>query len=252
MITDKMKLNDDKTEFMLLGTHQQLSKVCIEKLFVGDVTVTPVSVSRNLGVWFDSHMSYVTHINKTCKAAFFHLHNIRRIRKFLSNEAAQTLVHAYVMGKLDYCNSLLFGLPDKQIKKLQRVQNAAARLISYTPRFGHITPVLRTLHWLPIRFRIEFKMLVIIFKSIHGLSPVYISDLISTKLQSKYCLRSNNELLLAPKVTKTKKTLGDRAFTAAAPKLFNELPREIRTVTNLNHFKTLIKTFLFRKAYDIV
>ena len=200
MITDKMKLNDDKTEFMLLGTHQQLSKVCIEKLFVGDVTVTPVSVSRNLGVWFDSHMSYVTHINKTCKAAFFHLHNIRRIRKFLSNEAAQTLVHAYVMGKLDYCNSLLFGLPDKQIKKLRRVQNAAARLISYTPRFGHITPVLRTLHWLPIRFRIEFKMLVIIFKSIHGLSPVYISDLISTKLQSKYCLRSNNELLLAPKV----------------------------------------------------
>ena len=120
------------------------------------------------------------------------------------------------------------------------MQNAAARLISYTPRFGHI------------RFRIEFKMLVIIFKSIHGLSPVYISDLISTKLQSKYCLRSNNELLLATKVTKTKKTLGDRAFTAAAPKLFNELPREIRTVTNLNHFKTLIKTLLFRKAYDIV
>ena len=75
------------TEFMLLGTHQQLTKVCIEKLFVGDdVTVTPVSVLRNLGVWFDSHMSYVTHINKTCKAAFFHLHNIRRIRKFLSNE----------------------------------------------------------------------------------------------------------------------------------------------------------------------
>jgi hypothetical protein len=96
------------------------------------------------------------------------------------------------------------------------------------------------------------QIVVIIFKSIHGLSPVYISDLISTKLQSKYCLRSNNELLLAPKVTKTKKTLGDRAFTAAAPKLFNELPREIRTVTNLNHFKTLIKTFLFRKAYDIV
>ena len=109
------------------------------------------------------------------------------------------------MGKRDYYNSLLFRLPDKQIKKLQRGQNAAARLISYTPWFGHITPVLRTLHWLPIRFRIEFKMLVIIFKSIHGLSPVYISDLTSTKLQSKYCLRSNNVLLLAPKVTKLKR-----------------------------------------------
>ena len=188
-------------------------------------------------------MSYVTHINKTCKAAFFHLHNIRRIGKFLSNEVTQTLVHAYVMGKLDYCNSLLFGLPDKQIKKLQRVQNAAARLISYTPRFCHITPVLCTLHWLPIKFRIEFKMLVIIFKSIHGLSPVYISNLISMKPQSNYCLRSNNELLLAPNVIKTKKTLGDRAFAAAAPKLFNGLPREIRSTTNLNHFKIPIKTF---------
>ena len=95
-------------------------------------------------------------------------------------------------------------------------------------------------------------MLVIIFKSIYGLSPVYISDLISTKLQSKYCLRSNNELLLAPKVTKTKKTLEDRAFNAATSKLFNELPREICTVTNLKHFKALLKTFLFRKSYDIV
>ena len=82
------------------------------------------------------------------------------------------------MGRLDYCNSLLFGLPDKHIKKLQRLQNAAARL---TPRFCHITPVLHTLHWLPIRFRIEFKMFVIIFKSIHGLSPVYISNLISIR-----------------------------------------------------------------------
>ena len=95
-------------------------------------------------------------------------------------------------------------------------------------------------------------MFVLIFKSIHGLLPVYISNLISTKPQSKYCLRSNNELLLAPNVIRTKKTLGDRAFAAAAPLFFNGLPREIRNVTNFNHFKTLLKTFLFRKAYNII
>ena len=233
MITDKLKLNDDNTEFLITGTRQQLSKVDIEKLSVGDVSVAPVAVARNLGTWFDTNLSLVT---KTCKAAFYHLHNIRRIRKFLTVDSTKVLVHAFIMGRIDYCNSLLHGLPTTHINKLQRVQNAAARLICSTPRFSHITPVLYSLHWLPVRFRIIFKILIITFKAIHGQAPDYICNLIRVKNPSLYGLRSNSQVLLVPPSTKTKKTLGDRAFSAAAPSLWNKLSCAIREEDNFNNF----------------
>ena len=217
----------------------------IEKLSVGDVSVAPVTSARNLGTWFDTNLSLVTHITKTCKAAFYHLHNIRRIRKFLTMESTKVLVHAFMMGCIDYCNSLLYGLPTTHINKLQRVQNAAARLICSTPRFSHVTPVLVSSHWLPVKFRIDFKILIITFKAIHGQAPDYICNF------STYGLRSNSELLLVSPSTKTKKTLGDRAFTAAAPSLWNKLPSAIRDEDNFKRFKSKLNTFLFRVAYNV-
>ena len=148
MLTDKLKLNDDKTEFMLTGTKQQLSKVNIDYLTVGSIDVVPVTVARNLGTWFDSKLNLQEQIHKTCKSGFFHLYNIRRIRKYLSQESARNLVHAFIIGRIDYCNSLLFGLPSVHLLKQQRLQNAAARLISNVPRNSNITPVLCSLHWL--------------------------------------------------------------------------------------------------------
>ena len=109
-------------------------------------------------------MSLISDINNTCKAAFFYIHNIRRIRKYLSLNATLTLVHALIMGRIDYCNSLLYGLPTDLICKLQRVQNAAARLVTGTPRFSHITPVLLSLHWLPVKERIHYKIIIFAFK----------------------------------------------------------------------------------------
>ena len=103
-------------------------------------------------------------IHKTCKSGFFHLYNIRRIRKYLSQESARTLVHAFIIGRIDYCNSLLFGLPSVHLLKLQRLQNAAARLISNVPRYSHITPVLCSLHWLPVKFRIDLKYFFLLLK----------------------------------------------------------------------------------------
>ena len=210
----------------------------------------PVAVARNLGTWFDTNLSLVTHITKTCKAAFYHLHNIRRIRKFLTVESTKVLVHAFIMGRIDYCNSLLHGLPTTHINKLLRVQNAAARLICSTPRFSYITPVLYSLHWLPVRLRFVFKILIITFKAIHGQAPDYICNLIRVKNPSLYGLRSNSQVLLVPPSTKAKKTLGDRAFTAAASSHWNELPCTIREEVNFNNFKSKLKTFLFRKAFE--
>ena len=119
---------------------------------VGNADVPMVSSAvLNLGLWFDCNLSMTTQINKTCQSVFYHLHNIRQIRKFLSYESTKSLVQAVIMACIDYCNSLLYGVPAVHLSKLQRVQNSVARLISYTPRYHHISPVLFDLHWLPVK-----------------------------------------------------------------------------------------------------
>ena len=206
---------------------------------------------KNLGSWFDENMNMGCHINKMCKTLSFHLYNIRRIRKYLSKDSTQTLVHAFITARIDYCNGLPYGLPAAHLNKLQRIQNSAARLVCSLSRFCHITPTLFSLHWLPVCFRIEFKLLILAFKAIHGLAPQYIMDLIHVKQQfGCMMLRSQSELQLLPPRTITKKTLGDRSFMAAAPKLWNRLPSNIRAVNDLNCFKTLLKTHLFRQAFS--
>ena len=106
MLMDHLKLNDEKTEFLLVGTRQQLAKLCVESLAVSDHLIAPCQEAKNLGCWFDQKLSMVTNINKVCSASHFYLHNIRRIRKFLSVESTKLLVHALVTSRIDYCNSL--------------------------------------------------------------------------------------------------------------------------------------------------
>ena len=141
---------------LIIGTRQQLSKVTLDGIQLGQSIVSPVSLARNLGAWFDANMSMKTHVTKACGSAFYCLHNIRRIRKLLSKECTETLIHAFVSSRLVYCNSLFYGLPNTKIKQLQRVQNACARLVCNAFKYCHISPLLMDLHWLPVRFRIEF------------------------------------------------------------------------------------------------
>ena len=147
---------------MIIGTSQQLAKVSINSLRVGTATITPVSSARNLGSWFDSKRTLAIHISKTCNSAFYYLFNLRRIRKYLSKNNTKTLVHALISRRIDYCNSLLYGLPEYQLKKLQRVQNVCARLICNEIKYCHLTPSSVDVHWLPVKFRIEFKILLIL------------------------------------------------------------------------------------------
>ena len=122
MLNDKLKLNDDKTEFIIIGTSQQLAKASIiNTLGVGAATITPVSSARNLGSWFDSKLSMAIHISKTYNSSFYYLYlcYLRRIKKYLSKDNTKTLVHAFISGRIDYCNSLLYGLPEYQLKTQQ-------------------------------------------------------------------------------------------------------------------------------------
>ena len=144
MRENKLLLNEEKTEFLLIGTKQQLAKVYIGCIKVGKVNIAPHSPVKNLGVWCDSNLSMVNRITKTCSAAFYYLYNIRRIRKYLTKECTETLIHVFISSRLDYCNSLLFGVPECHLHKSQRVQNVAARLIFQNLSY-HISAQVTTL-----------------------------------------------------------------------------------------------------------
>lgn len=242
---DKLLLNDEKTEFL----RQQLSKVNISSITMGNSAIMKSSVVRNLGSYIDDKLSINSHINKVCNALSPH---IRRIRKHLSRDSwSETLIHAFVSSRLDYCNSLLYGLPQVQIDKIQRVQNAAARLIFEQPKFCHITPVLSQLHWLPIKYRIEFKILLMTFKASHGMAPDYLCKLISRRRKSTgYSLRSSKKVMLEVRSGKIP-TLGGRAFCYAAPELSNNLPSKISSLDSLSNFKCRVKTHLFKLAFNL-
>ena len=245
MIEDRLMLNDDKTELVLIGTRQQLQKVNLNDITVGDTVVEAKSVVRNLGSWFDCNLDMSSHISKQCASAFYHLHS-----RFLSTDTTKVLVHAFVTSCVDYCNSLLYGLPASHLNKVQRVLNAAARLVCRAPRCCRITPLLYELHWLPVRQRISFKILLFVFQAIHGFAPTYLREVVSIKRSGNNNLRSSLDgLLLATPTYRSRVTLGDRSFQVAAPALWNVLPREIRSITDLGIFKRHLKTYLFREAF---
>ncbi len=180
-------------------------------------------------------------------AAFYHIKNIGSIRNHLTQEATVTLVHAHVTSRLDYYNALLYDLSDKILYKVQKTQNTAPRVVTGTYKFEHIAPVLNNLHWLPVKFRINFKILLLTFKAYHGLAPSYLCDLIDKKLPT-CSLRNYDDFLLVEPKTKFN-TYGDRAFSKAAPFLWNPLPIDIHRSPNVACFKQRLKTYLFKLPF---
>ena len=140
------------------------------------------------------------HITETCSAPFYHIFNIKHIRKYLNWNLTGKIVHGLITSKLDYCNSLLFGLPNYQLQKLQRVLNAATRIITGTRKYDHITPVLKELHWLLVKERIDFKILLLTFKVLKKMAPAYLKDMLRLQTSDRYRLRSDKSIaLLVPK-----------------------------------------------------
>ena len=242
-----LKLNQAKTELLFVSTPTSLLKLNISELITVNDFVTPSLQVCNLGVIFDPELMFDAHIKKVSKTAFFHLRNIARLRPFLSLPDAERLIHAFITSRLDYCNALYSGLPNKSIQKLQYIQNSAARLLTHTTTRQHISPVLFDLHWLPIQARIDFKTLILTYKAIHGTAPAYLCSLVTAYTPAR-SLRSSRSCILQQPRYKLK-SMGGRAFSVSAPRLWNALPPEIRDSPRLDSFKNSLKTHLFRAAY---
>ena len=244
MVEHKLKLNDEKTEFIIISSPHNNNEINALNIKIGDETIIASKSARNFGVVFDSVFNMERHITSVCQSCYFHLRNIGAIRRYLNMEIAAQIIHSFVTSKLDYCNSLISGLPVKSISRLKKVQNTAVRIITSCQIQDNITPHLKSLHWLPVHLRIEFKILLFTFKILNDLAPDYLCDLLTFKT-TPHALRSESKKELDVPRTRTT-SYGDRAFSVVAPKLWNKLPEELRSETEIKTFKTNLKTYLFR------
>ncbi|CAM4658002.1 unnamed protein product [Leuciscus chuanchicus] len=238
-----LQLNLAKTELLVLPANPSLQHDFTIQL--ESSLITPSRSVRNLGVTFDDQLTFTDHISKTARSCRFALHNIRKIRPFLTEHATQLIVQALVISRLDYCNALLAGLPACATKPLQMTQNAAARLVFNEPKRAHVTPLFTSLHWLPLAARIKFKALTLAYRTITGSAPSYFHSLLRVYIPTRH-LRSVNERRLVVPSQKATKSLS-RTFSFTVPCWWNALPTLIRNAESLTTFKKQLKTNLFRE-----
>jgi hypothetical protein len=231
-----------------LGTRQQLGKFNIPTVNLGVHSVPVQSSVLDLGVTLDDQLTMKDHVNRVCRSSFYQLRQLRTIRKSLPFDACTTLVHAFVTSRLDYCNSLLFGITDALIKKVDSVFRCAARLVMRKMKFDSITNDMRdTLHWLPVRERILYKLCLIVYNCLHNEAPVYLKDMftLTSSIPARCGLRSASRGDYVVPRTRTVR-YGPRSFAVAGPSLWNKLPADIRDLSiSKSVFKKKLKTFLF-------
>lgn len=247
MSANCLKLNHGKTEFIIFKNPKTVKSPDWE-IHCGNSSLKPVDLVRNLGVTFDSSLRMEQHVNNVTKSCRYHLRNISRIRRFISKDACRSLVQAAITSRLDYANSLLYGAPQFLIDRLQKVQNAAARTVTCANRRDHVSPLLVQLHWLPIPKRIEYKVIILTYKSIHGCGPSYMKDLINVPERLRPTRNQHQNKLTVPRTKCVR--FGDRSFRKAAPTLWNNLPTEMRDDSiPFTVFKKKLKTFLFPPSH---
>ncbi|KAK3528885.1 hypothetical protein QTP70_012078 [Hemibagrus guttatus] len=195
MAAHQLKLNPSKTELLIIpGDPSPAQELAIS---LSNSMISPSATARNLGVTMDNQLSFSSHVTNVARSCWFLLYNIRRIRPFLSTQATQMLVQSLVISRLDYCNSLLAGLPLNAIRPLQMIQNTAARLVFNLSKFSHTTPLLRSLHWIPVAACIRFKTLMLAYKAKNGPAPSYLKALITPRTAPR-SLRSTSTARLVP------------------------------------------------------
>ena len=233
-----LKINPDKTELLLLYPKRLEKSIVIKGAMLQDQCIRFSNEVKNVGVWLDKNLTFDYHVNKVVSHSYKLLKDIGRIRNVLSKKHTEILVHAVISSRLDYCNSLFVNMNKSNLYKLQKVQNAAARLVVRKNKRQSASNILKDLHWLNIESRILFKVLLLVYKCINGVCSK------NLQIQYKgYNCRTNDYLLLETKKVNT--TYGERTFDYIGPRLWNALPVNVRILENIESFKKNVKTILF-------
>ena len=250
----RLKLNAGKTEVMVIGSRSKILNLDLGSEIAFGSSIIPVSHSaRNLGVILDENLTMRNQLNSARRKAIGGLINISKISGYIDKGCRMKLVHSLVLSQIDFCNSLYYDLPARDINSLQMLQNSAARVIHRMPRFSRdrITPICIDLHFLPVRARIEYKICLLTFKALKFKSPAYLSDLLrESVLETSLELRSAGTGRLREPFLSRSATV-NRCFEHCAPRLFNSLPPALRMETSVEAFKHKLKTYLFEKSYDL-
>ena len=178
-------------------------------------------------MWFDAEFSFSEHVKRTCKACFLQMRDLRRVRQYLTPEVAVLAANALVSSRLDYCNSLFMGLSCFNQHKLQSIQNTLTRIVTNHRKYAHVTPILKQLHWLPVKYGCMFKTATLVYKFLHSGSPSYFQPFLSLRSCSYSTRRSHPD----------------------HPKISNELLHDVHSAASVASFRKKLKTYLFAKAY---
>ena len=245
-------MNSSKTEFITLGSRKQLVISDCEIIKVCSGPIVRQSCIKYLGTDIDASLSFTIFITNKCKKAMANLKRIQALRKSLTKSTCHQLVVTLVITHLDYANAILYGITETNLKQLQRIQDLAARVVcNKFHREISAKACREELHWLPIKARIEFKILITVYKALQGLAPAYIIEKLERKkANANFNLRSNNQtdVLVVPKIRK--QTFAMRSFSHSGPSLWNALPNNIRGSYDEEHFRKQLKTHLFKRYYS--
>jgi hypothetical protein len=248
-----LQLNASKSEVLQTGTTGQLKKTDGYSVVVAGACLTCSNHIKILGVTLDNKLNFDRHVSAICTSTYYHLRGLRHIRKSLDTTVANTIACSIIGSRLDYCNSVLAGVSDHCINRLQRVQNSAARVVLNVSSRSSTKDSLSKLHWLPIEHRIDFKIALLTFKALTTHEPDYLFSLLETYTPTRIMRSSASHSLVQPFCSTS---LASRAFSIYAARCWNSLPQSLRNsvtvspVVSLPTFKRHLKTLHFNIAYN--
>ena len=205
----------------------QLAKCITNNININGTEVQKSEVIKYLGAWLDQNLTLIEHVNRKCQNAMMSLLKIKQLRRVLTQETAHILVRGLVISHLDYCNSMFAGLPTCRINLLQQVQNAAVKLVLGWSKYASATGALKHLHWLPICLRVEYKILVQVYKCLMGAGPLYLQNLLTLLSIGRRGLRSEHQVNRLVVPFTNKQTFAKHSFSVNSPLLWNALPNDL-------------------------